>query len=79
LSILVLDRILREIGVSLAEFEKNELYFELSRAFGVIGSYRECERLEEMWADPIYREAIEKYIKSWLNFRRRKSTVEAYA
>jgi hypothetical protein len=32
-----------------------------------------------MWADPIYREAIEKYIKAWLNFRRRrKSIIEAY-
>jgi hypothetical protein len=79
LSILVLDRILRELDVYLTELEKNELYFELSRAFGIIGSYRECERLDEMWSDPIYREAIKKYIKSWLDFRRRKSTVEAYA
>jgi hypothetical protein len=75
----VLDRILRELDVYLTELEKNELYFELSRAFGIIGSYRECERLDEMWSDPIYREAIKKYIKSWLDFRRRKSTVEAYA
>jgi hypothetical protein len=51
LSIPVLDRILRELGVSLTEFEKDELYVELSRAFGFISSYRECERLEEMWAD----------------------------
>lgn len=78
LSILMLDRILRELHVSLPESEKSELYSELSRAFGFIGSYRECERLEEMWADPLYREAIEKYIEAWLNFRRRKSVIEAY-
>jgi len=78
LSILVLDKILRELNILLTEFEKDELYFELSRAFGFIGSYRECERLEEMWRDPLYKEAIEKYIKAWLNFRRRKSVIEAY-
>ncbi|NHV97019.1 MAG: hypothetical protein HA494_04440 [Thaumarchaeota archaeon] len=78
LSILMLDRILRELHVSLPESEKSELYLELSRVFGFIGSYRECERLEEMWADPLYREAIEKYIEAWLNFRRRKSVIEAY-
>jgi len=78
LSILVLDSILRELDIYLTEFEKDELYSELSRAFGFIGSYRECERLEDMWADPIYREAIKKYIKAWLNFRRRKSIIEAY-
>ena len=79
LSIVVLDRILRELNISLGEFEKDELYSELSRAFGFVGSYRECERLEEMWADPLYREAIEKYVKTWLEFRRRKSAIEAYA
>lgn len=78
MSILVLDKILRELNILLTEFEKDELYFELSRAFGFIGSYRECERLEEMWRDPLYKEAIEKYIKTWLNFRRRKSVIEAY-
>jgi len=52
LSILVLDSILRELDIYLTEFEKDELYSELSRAFGFIGSYRECERLEDMWADP---------------------------
>jgi len=79
LSILVLDRILRELGVYLTEFEKNELYFELSRAFGIIGSYRECERLDETWSDPIYKEAIKKYIEEWISFRRRKTMLEAYA
>jgi hypothetical protein len=69
LSILVLDRILRELGVSLTKFKKNELYFELSRAFGFIGSYRECDKLEEMWSDPIYKEVIKKHIDSWLSFR----------
>jgi len=78
LSILVLDRILRELDIHLSEFEKDELYFELSRAFGFIGSYRECDRFEEMWSDPIYREAIKKYIAEWISFRRRRSVLEAY-
>jgi len=78
LSILVLDSILREMNIYLTEFGKDELYSKLSKAFGFIGSYRECERLEEMWADPIYREAIKKYIKAWLNFGRKKSVMEAY-
>jgi hypothetical protein len=51
LSILVLERILRELDLPLTELEKDELYSELRRAFGFIGSYRECERLEEMWID----------------------------
>jgi len=72
LSILVLDSILREMNIHLTEFGKDELYSELSKAFGFIGSYRECERLEEMWADPIYREAIKKDIKAWLNFGRKR-------
>jgi hypothetical protein len=73
----VLDRILQELDISLTESEKNKLYLELSTQFDFIGSYRECERLEEMWADPLYRRAIEKYIKAWLNFRRR-SVIEVY-
>jgi len=76
LSILVLERILRELDLPLTELEKDELYSELRRAFGFIGSSRECERLEEMWIDH-YREAIEKYIKAWLNFRRKRSIMEA--
>ena len=78
MSILVLDRILRELNIFLTEFEKDELYSELSRAFGFIGSYRECERLEEMWNDPLYREAIERYIRAWLAFRKRRAVLEAY-
>ena len=78
MSILVLERILRELDLPLTELEKDELYSELRTAFGFIGSYRECERLEEMWTDPLYREAIEKYIKAWLNFRRKRNIIEAY-
>lgn len=78
MSKLVLDRILKELDIYLSEFEKDELYFELSRAFGFIGSYRECDRFEEMWSDPIYKEAIKKYIEEWISFRRRRSVLEAY-
>lgn len=75
---MVLERILREMDISLTGLDKDELYSELSRAFSFIGSYRECARLEEMRAGPRYREAIEKYIKAWLNHRKRRTVMEAY-
>jgi len=65
--------------ISLYEGEKKALYDELARYFGIIGSYRECERLEELWSDPAYKKAIEQYIRAWLEFRRKKRMVEAYA
>ncbi|MEM2339114.1 MAG: hypothetical protein QXW83_02805, partial [Nitrososphaerales archaeon] len=62
------------------ENEKRELYIELAKYFSFIGSYKECERLDELWNDPIYKKAIEDYIKAWINFKRKKRVVvEAYA
>ncbi|MEM3386058.1 MAG: hypothetical protein QXN08_00085 [Nitrososphaerales archaeon] len=78
MSIKVLGRILLELGIELTELSKRELYAELARNFSFIGSYRECERLEEMWSDPVYKKAVEEYIKAWLEFRRKKRVVEAY-
>jgi hypothetical protein len=79
MSILVLEKILKEISIELEEMEKKALYDELTRYFGIIGSYRECERFEELWSDPTYRKAIEQYIKAWFEFRRKKRVLEAYA
>jgi len=79
MSILVFERILRDIHIDLEEMEKKILYNELTRYFGIIGSYRECERLEELWSDPAYRKAIEQYIKAWLEFKRKRRVLEAYA
>ncbi|MGQ9469024.1 MAG: hypothetical protein ACUVTD_04270 [Nitrososphaerales archaeon] len=78
MSILVFERMLRDIRIKLEEREKKTLYDELTHHFGIIGSYRECERLEELWNDPAYRKAIEQYIKAWLEFRKKKRVVEAY-
>ncbi|MEM3437984.1 MAG: hypothetical protein QXP55_05605 [Nitrososphaerales archaeon] len=78
MSILVLERILRDMHIILDELEKKILYDELAHYFGIIGSYRECERLEELWNDPAYRNAIEQYIKAWLEFRRKRRVLEAY-
>jgi hypothetical protein len=79
MSILVLEKILEEISIELEEMEKKALYDELARYFGIIGSYRECKRFEELWSDPAYRKAIEQYIKAWFEFRRKKRVLEAYA
>ncbi|MCP8307437.1 MAG: hypothetical protein H3Z52_02100 [archaeon] len=79
MSILVLERILRDIHIDLEEMEKKMLYDDLIRCFGIIGSYRECDRLEEFWKDPAYRKAIEQYIKAWLEFRKKRKVVEVYA
>lgn len=79
MSILVLEKMLKEIHIDLEEMEKKALYDELARYFGIIGSYRECERFEELLNDPAYRKAIEQYIKAWFEFRRKRRVLEAYA
>jgi hypothetical protein len=75
----MLDKILKDMHIMLDELEKKMLYDELTHYFGIIGSYRECEKLEELWNDSAYRKAIEQYIKAWLEFKRKKRMVEAYA
>ncbi|MDW8044563.1 MAG: hypothetical protein RMJ31_02150 [Nitrososphaerota archaeon] len=74
-----MDKILREIMIDLEEDEKRELYIELAKHFALIGSYGDCERLDELWNDPIYRRVIEDYIRAWVNFRKKRMVVEAYA
>ncbi|MEM0053972.1 MAG: hypothetical protein QXL89_07280 [Nitrososphaeria archaeon] len=79
MSILVLEKILKELEISLEESDKKILYSELVRCFGIIGGYGECERLERLWGDPIYNREIRRYIEAWVEFRKKRRTVEAYA
>ncbi len=55
------------------------LYEELTRYFGIAGSYRECEKLEDAWNTPEHRKAIKDYIFAWLEFRRKRREMIAYA
>ena len=79
MSILVLEKILAELEITLEEDEKKILYGELLRCFGIIGGYGECERLEKLWSDPVYNKEIRRYIEAWVEFRKKRRTVEAYA
>lgn len=79
MSILVLEKILKELEISLEESDKKILYNELVRCFGIIGGYGECERLERLWDDPVYNREIRRYIEAWVEFRKKRRTVEAYA
>lgn len=79
MSIRMFERILREINVSLQEMENKMLYEELTRYFGIAGSYRECEKLEDAWNTPEYRKAIKDYIFAWLEFRKKRREMIAYA
>ncbi len=79
MSILVLERILKELEIVLEESDKKILYEELLRCFGIIGGYGECERLEKLWNDPVYNREIRRYIEAWVEYRKKRRTVEAYA
>ncbi|MCX8189184.1 MAG: hypothetical protein N3F64_05685 [Nitrososphaeria archaeon] len=78
MSILVLEKILKEMDIMLEEFDKKILYNELIRCFGIIGGYGECERLERLWNDPVYNREIRRYIEAWVEYRKKRRTVEAY-
>lgn len=79
MSILVLEKILRELEIVLEELDKKILYEELLRCFGIIGGYGECERLEKLWNDPIYNKEIRRYIEAWVEYHKKRRTVEVYA
>ncbi len=63
MSLEVFRKFLREIGVynRLNVREEEELFRDVIRIFGVIGSH-ECEHLEKMLEDPYYRESIKRFV-----------------
>lgn len=79
LSIFVLEKMLEEMEIALSESDKRILYSELTAYFGIIGGYGECERLERLWGDPVYRREIERYIRAWVRYRKKREYVEIYA
>ena len=78
LSRLVFNQILNEVLVAtnlqvfLNELEREGLYMELLRYFGLIGATNECQALENAWKDPYNKHEIEEFIKAWLKRKLRK-------
>jgi len=77
---IILSEILSKkgINVSLSESERDQLYMELLRYFGLIGGLNICESLERAWQDPYNRSEIEKFIISWIRRKMRKSLPGEY-
>ncbi|MEM3628535.1 MAG: hypothetical protein QXQ94_09480 [Candidatus Bathyarchaeia archaeon] len=68
----VLNAILNEMKVWLNEIEREQLYYELTTYFGLIGATNECQALENAWKDPYNRSEIEEFIKAWLKRKQKK-------
>lgn len=68
MSMRILNKLLRGLGLFLDETTRGKLYNDLKRDFSLIGSIEkeECEHLESMLNDPYLRKRIEEYIKAWL-------------
>ncbi|MEW6069377.1 MAG: hypothetical protein AB1485_02045 [Candidatus Thermoplasmatota archaeon] len=76
MSIRILEKILEELGIFLNELEKSSAYQELVEYLGIAGSANECEALEQAWATPEYREAIEEYLKRLRKRKKKEILVE---
>lgn len=68
MSIVVLDRLLREMRILMDEGEKKRLYEDIKRDFSIVGGiFRdECRELELMLTDSKMRREIEAYIEVWI-------------